>query len=394
MTRLKPNAGLVLAGGGARGAYEVGVMNGVANVLRDAGISESPFRIFTGTSVGAINATFLAAHSDRPDLGAVKLREIWLSLQWSQQLSFTWRRVFSTFRSGGGAQSPAILDASALEALICDSIPWDKLPELVADGHLHALVVAALQIYSGRTTLFAQLSEECMFKPSKDPRRVLSETSIDAKHVLASSAIPFLFSPQQIDGRWYCDGSIRFNTPISPAIRCGAERLMVIGVRNMQPAMVGDFAEPPPGVGTILGKLLNALLLDPVHYDLQVLKRFNRFIEVTRSVLGEADQLALDKVFRETRGNRYRNIELLTFSPSKDLGQLAAELLLNKPSRFGRSMTSRWLFKRLAREDAVWEHDLASYLLFDSEYLDRLVTLGCEDAMTRREEIIDFLTAP
>ena len=143
-------------------------------------------------------------------------------------------------------------------------------------------------------------------------------------------------------------------------------------------------------MGTMLGKLLNALLLDPVSYDLQVLRRLNRFIEVTDSTLDEPSKAALGKVFRETRGNPYRQIDLLVFTPSVDLGQLAAEVVLNHPNRFGRSMMERWLLKRLAREDAVWEHDLASYLLFDSEYTTRLIELGHADALNRKADILSF----
>ena len=165
---------------------------------------------------------------------------------------------------------------------------------------------------------------------------------------------------------------------------------MVVGVRKTQLARTIDKDEPAPGFGTILGKLLNALMLDPVSYDLQVLRRLNRFIEVTNSVLDNASKQAVEKVFVETRGNAYREIDLLVFSPSQDLGQMAAEVVLNDPDRFGRSMTERWLLRRLAREDAVWEHDLASYLIFDSEYTSRLIKLGHRDALNRTQDIRNF----
>ena len=387
---LKEQAGLVLAGGGARGAYEVGVIAGVTEILADAGETTSPFRIFTGTSVGAINASYLAAHADRADLGTDSLEALWTSLEWSTQLGFSWKRAFSMLRGSGRTGVGSIVDVSDLSSMIKTKVPWARLHQLTREGSLDALVVAALQIYSGRTTLFAQLSKKVEFSPSKDPRRRLVKTLVKAEHVLASSAMPFLFQPQEIDGRWYCDGSIRFNTPISPAIRCGAERLMVVGVRNTQPAQTSDMAEPRPGFGTVLGKLLNALLLDPVSYDLQVLQRLNRFIEVTDSVLDQDAKAALEKVFEDTRGNAYRKIDLLVFSPSQDLGQMAAEVVLNDPDRFGQSMTERWLLKRLAREDTVWEHDLASYLIFDAEYTSRLIALGKRDAMQRRQDVIEF----
>ena len=165
---------------------------------------------------------------------------------------------------------------------------------------------------------------------------------------------------------------------------------MVVGVRNAKPAMTSTMAEPAPGFGTVLGKLLNALLLDPVSYDLQVLRRLNRFIDVTNSVLTETSKAALESVFLETRGNAYRKIELLVFSPSQDLGQMAADVVLNDPDKFGQSMTERWLLRRLAREDAVWEHDLASYLIFDEQYTSRLIALGHHDALARKQDILDF----
>ncbi|MGB0647844.1 MAG: patatin-like phospholipase family protein, partial [Bradymonadia bacterium] len=256
MSLIAKDAALVLAGGGARGAYEVGVIMGVTQVLAPFSGGVAPFKIFTGTSVGAINASFFAAHADQADLGASALRDIWSSLDWSNQLGFSWSRALRLFRGGGGVETTSLADATALQEMIGESIPWPRLRQMTRSGHLDALVVAALQIYSGQTTLFAQLSDDVEFSPSRDPRRRLVETEIRAEHVLASSAIPFLFQPQRIDGRWYCDGSIRFNTPISPAIRCGADRLMVVGVRQSALAKVTDGVEPPPGLGTMLGKLL------------------------------------------------------------------------------------------------------------------------------------------
>ena len=392
MPKLRDKSGLVLAGGGARGAYEVGVIIGVTQVLAPLGLSASPFKIFTGTSVGAINAAYFAAHADRPDMSATALKEIWRSLEWSNQLGFSWKRAFNLMRGKGGGDASSFADATELQRMIGNSIPWPRLHEMTESGHLDALVVAALQIYSGQTTLFAQLSDEVRFSPSKDPRRRLVRTNVRAEHVLASSAIPFLFQPQAIDGRWYCDGSIRFNTPISPAIRCGAERLMVVGVRKVEPSKVTTVPEPTPGFGTMLGKVLNALLLDPVSYDLQVLRRLNRFIDVTNKTLDAQSKSALTTLFDETRGSAYRKIDLLVFSPSQDLGQMAAEVVLNDPDKFGRSMTERWLLKRLGREDAVWEHDLASYLIFDAEYTSRLIELGHRDALSRKGEILEFFT--
>jgi NTE family protein len=142
----------------------------------------------------------------------------------------------------------------------------------------------------------------------------------------------------------------------------------------------------------MLGKVLNALLLDPVSYDLQVLRRLNRFIDVTNQTLDAQSKSALTTVFDETRGSAYRKIDLLVFSPSQDLGQMAAEVVLNDPDKFGRSMTERWLLKRLGREDTVWEHDLASYLIFDAQYTSRLIELGHRDALSRQAEILEFFT--
>ena len=391
--------GIVLSGGGARGAYEVGVIKGIVEVLGLKPESSSPFDVFTGTSVGAINAAYLAAHGHRGDLNVAGLTEMWQDLNLVTHfrvdplgfLSFGhwYRRLRGQSREIKGR---ALLDLEALENTIRGSGIWSQLNDNIDSGTVKALVVAALRISSGRTALFCQTAPTVNFRPSRDPRRYAVETTITAEHVLASAAIPLIFPVRFLGDGWYGDGSLRFNTPISPAIRCGAKRLLVISLlhENQQ------YEEPPgdpdmyPGPAVLLGKLLNALLLDPIDYDLSVLERFNRLLAVLDESLGPKTRQRVDQVSTEMRGAAYEPIETLVFSPSGDLGEIAGHHLRERGHIPELGRMGSWFMRRAAMEDATWELDLASYVLFDGLYLSKLIEMGYRDALARRSEIINF----
>ncbi|MCA9520498.1 MAG: patatin-like phospholipase family protein [Myxococcales bacterium] len=411
MRSTKPRTGIVLSGGGARGAYEAGLVAGIIEVLQPTP-AKPPFQIFAGTSVGAINASFLAANAQRQNLAADELCDIWrgLNLRAHLQLDLT---VFLGFHAGltklarrvpflrgrlDDYLRPSLLDPRPLEGVVRDHIPWGALRANLRSGIVDSLVVAALEVRTGRTTMFVDLAPGADFRPSKDPRRQVRRTTIEAHHILASAAIPVAFPARRIGDEYYSDGGLRFNTPISPAIRSGADRLVVVSliqepIARMKLLDGGEseidqelYANPL----FLAGKILNALLLDPIGYDLQVLERFNKLLKVLDDTLDPAERKRLEAVMRDSRGVPYRILETLSFAPSEDIGRLAFEHLRQHLPRLQVEGLVAWMLGQASSGSATWEADLASYFLFDGAFAGRLIELGRHDAHAREAEIRAF----
>lgn len=399
-----PTTALVLSGGGARGAYEAGVLSGIIEVLKRHGLDRAPFDILSGTSVGALNAAYLAAHADLPDMNVDGLLERWRSLDLSTHLRLDLRGILGWKRGWSPAveeqaQRPkqigrSLLATAAIDEIITSHIPWDRLHDNTRKGIVRALVVAALHIRTGRTTVFAELAPHVAFQGHSDPRRTLRRAEIGADHVLASAAIPLMFPARRVGDDYYCDGGLRFNTPIAPAIRCGADRLVVVSLLNEnEGAVTVPLANRQAAYQNplfIVGKVLHALLLDPLRYDLQVLDRFNRMLSVLEDVLDPADMARVRDVIRDSRGLPYRKLSTLIFRPSEDIGHMARERARTlEASRF-----SSWLLARTATLGNLWESDLVSFILFDAEFAEQLIQLGRRDTLDRADEIAAFFGCP
>ena len=401
----KPRPGIVLSGGGMRGAYEVGIMLGLMEVLERGADDDPLFRVFAGTSVGAINATFFAAHSHRGDHGVHRLRNIWGSLrikdhvhvrafglvQWPER----WRRLLGPLIDE--QRGTSLIDARALEQIVQRSVDWEKLHENVRAGRVSALLIAALHVVSGRTTVFAELAPGFEYAPSPDHRRTLRYAEIEADHVLASAAIPLLFPTRLVSGQFYCDGGLRFNTPIAPAIRAGADRLVVVSVLRERSVTEAEIAESiAPAVGRdlspffLVGKLLNALLLDPVLYDLQVLERVNQLVHVLEETLPPEHLERVQSVLAGNRGIGYRRLRTLIFTPSEDLGKIAGAYVRTELKTTDLHPVARRLLEREARQDPGQEADWASYLLFDGGFAEQIIELGRRDAHAKADAIKVF----
>lgn len=375
---------LVLSGGGARGAYEAGVVQGIVEVLGRAPAEPGPFQLFAGTSVGAINATYLAAQAHRGDLAVEHLISLWTSLSVGRHLRLApW--PFS---------HRALLDVGPIEALIRDGTDWEGLRRNVDTGVVKGLMIAALHVDDGLTTLFVDLAPGWRFVPSRDPRRTAVHQPITHAHVLASAAIPGVFPPKEIDGRLYFDGGLRFNTPMSPAIRAGADRLVVVSPLYQGAARQAPEVQIPAEVGPdalfLAGKMLNAVLLDPFTYDLQVLKRFNTLLEICREVLPSEDLRRLDDAVRTLRGVPYRPLRTLVIAPSEDLGAIAVDHLHTHRRGYLREGWGGWLLTAAARRLERSGTDLLSYLLFDGAFTEHLAAVGRRDALARASEIEAF----
>jgi NTE family protein len=396
------STGIVLSGGGARGAYEAGVIAGIMEVLRP---KRAPFDVLCGTSVGALNAAYLASHAHVPDMNAAGLISQWQSLDLSRHLKLDmrgllgWKRHFSPDKPILKADATRIplhagrsmLHTGAIDELVEKAVKWDCLHRNVQSGLVRALIVAALHISTGKTTLFAEMTGGLEFKAGRDPRRTPFVGDIGAEHVLASAAIPLLFPARRVGSDYYCDGGVRYNTPIAPAIRAGAQRLVVISLLADAPDAAGDtpLESRLEAYGSpifLIGKVLNALFLDPLNYDLQILDRFNRLYDTLEKTLTAEEMQRVNQVMVENRGLNYRKVDTLVFRPSKDIGRMARE----RARSLNASMFSSWVLARTATLGAIWESDLLSFILFDAEFAKSLIWLGRQDAVARAREIRAF----
>jgi NTE family protein len=380
--------GLVLSGGGARGAYAVGVVQAIVEILGQGSADPSPFQIFSGTSVGSINAGFLAANAHRGDMAVAKLGQVWTELEVNALLQARGKtaglRQLST-----GWFSNSLLDARPLEQLVRQHLSFEQLHRNVADGHVLAMMVAAFNIRTAQTVIFSELSAGTETRATRDPTRREQLGQLNIGHILASSAMPFVFPACRVGEDYYCDGGLRFNTPISSAIRAGADRLVVISLANHATSDGGGIPEYP-SVPFLAGRLLNALLLDPVDYDLEVLERFNRLSRALHEALPPAELARVHAVLTETRGAPYRELDKLVFCPTEDLGRLANEHLREHIASYKLGTLPRYFLKKAATADATWESDWAAYLLFDGRYARKLIDLGRRDTFARRQQVLRF----
>jgi NTE family protein len=401
-----PNTALVLSGGGARGAYEAGVLAGVFDLLGSTlAAHRAVFDVFTGTSVGAITAAHLAACADRGDHGIPDLLRHWTSLRLDTHLRLRLGRFLGGFPQGllrkmtrSSAHGPrwgrALLDSRPLERMVESDPAWGQLHENIRRGVVKALIVSALNVADGRTVSFVELAPGQIYVPSRDSRRSSRVEPITPTHVLASAALPLLFPSRRLGTSYFCDGGLRFNTPISPAIRTGANKLMIVALRARQPASEMSVAiEQYPNPVFLLGKILDALLLDPIDYDLAILERFNRMLHALADAAPREAVEHVERVLQADRGVPYRRLETLVFRPSQDIGALALEHMRRHKPRCRDGAATAFL-ESLAALGAHVEADLLSYLLFDGEFAHTLIELGRADARSRREEVLAFFGLP
>ena len=284
---------LVLAGGAARGAYEVGVVQHILeDVARDLG-RDPPLDILCGTSVGALNTCGLAAFADYPRARARRLVDVWSHLSIDRVLSIDRGELFALMRSmiGRPPRLPpdaqhglGLVDPAAIERLITDAVPFARIQQHVDSGILSAVTVTATHIGSGRTVVFVAQRSPLGDNWSSDPTMVGEKVILEPVHALASAAIPLLFPAVRVGAEFYCDGGLRQNVPLSPARRLGADGLIVVSPRSLplplpeEPEMrANEQAFPSPLF--LLGKTLNALLLDRLDSDIDRLRRINKILE-------------------------------------------------------------------------------------------------------------------
>jgi NTE family protein len=399
---------VVLSGGGARGAYEAGVLYYLMEKLPAHLGKPVRFQIISGTSVGAIHACFLASRAGEP--GALEtLLGIWRSFEIGKAFRVSGRDLLAVPAKllGSKARSapveaddprapiriPGLFDVSEIERLILERIPWNRIPKNIEAGTVESVAIAATQIKTGHTIIFVENRSGRIDLWAHDPFVIAVSARLRAEHALASAAIPFFFPVIRVDGAFYCDGSLRLNTPLSPALRLGAERVLVIGVRHRRAEGETPPVIPESSVGNpafLAGKILNSLLIDRIDYDTARLRLLNDILEDGRRAYGEDFLRKINEPIIRWRGSPYRVVRDFYIRPSEDLGVLAARCLAHlEPSRRPQSWLSR-VFLRLVSRNTGGEADLLSYLLFDGCYASHLIELGIADAERQRDELAAF----
>jgi NTE family protein len=382
---------MILSGGGARGAYEVGVLSYVLDGFARLRGRAPRIDILCGTSVGAINACFLAAHLADPTQGIRRLVDLWTEIDLAGVLGFGFRQAMSLHRVvlGGGDDAAGLFDVTPMARLIEREIPWRAIARTLRHGHLTALSVSATEVTSGRTVIFMQTGPDGTLPTTAPPRTIIRGALIGPPHALASAAIPILFPPVRIGRELFMDGGVRQNTPIAPALRLGATHVFAVGLaREVRGIESGGEDQRPPSAAMVLGKVLNAFLLDHVQSDYEVLTRVNRMIEDGVAAYGPSFLPSVNKPVVDRGDLPYRSVQSLVVRPSEDIGKLAATYVRSGALRKSGGVTRRVL--SLLDVGEATEADLASYLLFDGAFAKRLIDLGRADAEARRHEIADF----
>jgi NTE family protein len=367
---------LVLSGGGARGAYQVGVLKALAELLpRDAPV---PFRVICGTSAGAISAAVVAAHASQFRAGVVNLERVWRNFHVGQVFRAD---VASMLRSGahwalaflaGGWLVPpprSLFDNTPLRELLERHVNFARIRQALEHGHLEAFAVSAAAYRRALSVAFYASAHEQASWLQSWRRGERAELGLD--HLMASAAVPFLFPPVSMDGEYYGDGAMRQSAPLSPAIRLGADRLLVVGVRPAATscADAGARGGRGPTLGQVFGFMLDTLFMDGLHSDLERLER---------------DNLLLSCAGAERAG--LRRISTLLIAPQEDFGEIAARHADEMPRPL------RALLRIMGAANPGGGA-LLSYLLFEGGYTRELIALGYAAAMRRRDELYDFVVS-
>jgi NTE family protein len=402
---------IVLSGGGARGAYEAGVLSYIFEVLYPQLPKGFEVDFVSGTSVGAIHAGYVAASAHLPpSVRARALVETWegmvlddvLRLKASDYFGIPLRALGVRVLARGGREPErpdvigGLVDIAPLEQLVEERIPWDGLRDNLAAGRPRALCVACTDIHTGLVTVFID-GEPVDTSPWDTDRYAQAiQEPITSRHVRASAAIPFLFPAVRVGDGYYLDGGLRVNTPLSPVLRMGANRVLVIGLK-CEPGVEKVSAKAEDAItqpAFVLGKMLNVLILDQIEHELRRMETINTLLEGATDAMGAGCIDSINAAIRERRGIEYQRVDNVVVRPSQDIGAIAADAY-----RRGGPFRSRGLLPRLLAQTALRgvpreEADLFSYLYFDARFTRPLIELGREDARSQEDEILSLLAGP
>ncbi|GAB5342233.1 patatin-like phospholipase family protein [Pseudomonas putida] len=371
MRPAEPVTGLILSGGGARAAYQVGVLAAIAELLPPG--AANPFPVIVGTSAGAINAVSLASGAMDFTAAVQRLTAFWQGFRSHLVLRSDWPGVIhqaSRFLIhsllGLGAQVPvALLNSAPLRHLLNDRLNLQGIDEAIRQKQLHAVAVTAFGYESGQAVTFYQGGGT--INAWLRHRRIGLPTQLTIEHLLASSAIPLLFAPVKLDQEFFGDGAVRQPAPISPALHLGANRVLVVGVsgnpRGNEPSTQRTYTGQQPTLAQIGGHMLNSTFIDSLEGDIELLERLNQFSHA-------APELAA--------------VEVLVIAPSQPIDEIAARHRQELPAALR-------LFLRGPGATKTSGAGVLSYLLFEAGYCSELIELGRKDALAKREELSKFL---
>jgi len=370
---------LILPGGGARGAYQVGVLKAIAEILPRR--APNPFPIISGTSAGAISAAVIASQARVFRHAVSDLERVWGHFRshhvfradsWTMLKSSAHWTAAIIFGGLGVANPRSLLDNSPLRELLTRAINLGAIQESIDRGYLDAVAITAAGYGSARSVSFFQGASG--HRPWDRVRRVGRPDTITLNHLMASIAVPMMFPPVLINKEYYGDGAMRQATPLSPAVHLGADRLLVIGVRDEEfdPVPGPDEDIPYPSLGRIAGYVLDALFMDGLSQDLERLTRINQMLECQPNRQCDVGTAPL------------RYIDALIMLPSRDIREIAVRHVHEMPRPVQLLMNGLGALNYGGRQ-------LASYLLFEQGYTRELIRLGYEDALARRDEIQAFM---
>ena len=376
----KPNTALVLPGGGARGAFQVGVLKAIAELMPKG--SANPFDVISGTSAGAINSVVLASKARRFRVAVAELDRVWSNFRSEQvfrtdnltmlKSSLHW---FAAIVLGGFlvGTPKSLLDNSPLRALLSRNVRFPRIQDAIDCGYLDAVAITAASYASARSTSFFQGASH--HGAWSRTRRVGIPGDLHLDHLMASIAVPMIFPPQLLQGGYFGDGAMRQATPLSPAIHLGADRILVIGVRDETADKAADPSQLPqhPSFAQIAGYMLDTLFMDGMYSDLERMTRINQLID---SVASEHRSGAMQ---------RMRAIDTMLVVPSKDLRVIAHKHRKQLP------LAVRSLLHGIGGR-GPGENRLLSFLMFEQAYTLELIELGYQDAMKVSEELYNFVS--
>jgi NTE family protein len=402
---------LVLSGGGARGAYEAGVLAEFFESVAPKLPGDFEFDIVSGTSVGAIHAAYVAATSHLDKSSRCRaLLAAWsemdvadvVHLGASDLLRIPMRalgvRPLRRDLAGGRAEAVGgLVDLAPLESLVAERIPWKELPANLAGPKPKALCVSCTEVRSGRITVFMDGPLASPLPWRSDPNATAATVKLTPHHVRASAAIPFLFPAVRIGERYFVDGGLRMNTPLSPALRLAATHVLVVALKHRTSRREEAAEEFSDDVITqpafLLGKVLNALLLDQLDVEIGRMQVVNAILEEGEQVFGREFLPRINEAVRDRRGQGFRTVQTRVVRPSEDLGRIAARCYRERGGARAVGFLPSLIARATLRGVPEGEADLLSYLYFDRAYATELIELGRKDLRAMQNDVLEMLGA-